>query len=47
MEMAGGDDGTAGAQVGSPLAIPFIFLGLGFGVFIRIKKFVSFLFLFY
>ena len=42
MEMAGGEDGTAGPQVGSPFStVPFLFLGLGFLFPIRFVRFGS------
>ena len=42
MEMTGGEDGTAGPQVGSPFStVPFLFLGLGFLFPIRFVRFGS------
>ena len=42
MEMAGGEDGTTGLQVGSPFStVPFLFLGLGFLFLIRFVRFGS------
>ena len=42
MEMAGGEDGTTGLQVGSPFStVPFLFLGLGFLFPIRFVRFGS------